>query len=61
MFPINQIIPRSLYTPPTEVMPYYQASCRSNNCTWDDFTSLAVCVDMKSRVIAILLFPSFVN
>ncbi|KAK1624170.1 hypothetical protein BDP81DRAFT_112050 [Colletotrichum phormii] len=48
MFPINQIIPRSLYTPPTEVMPYYQASCRSNNCTWDDFTSLAVCVDMKN-------------
>ncbi|OHE99659.1 hypothetical protein CORC01_05017 [Colletotrichum orchidophilum] len=48
MFPINQIIPRSLYTPPTEVMPYYQASCRTNNCTWDDFTSLAVCVDMKN-------------
>ncbi|KAK1513611.1 hypothetical protein CABS01_07017 [Colletotrichum abscissum] len=48
MFPINQIIPRSLYTPPNEVMPYYQASCRSNNCTWDDFTSLAVCVDMKN-------------
>ncbi|KAK1515631.1 uncharacterized protein CCOS01_12829 [Colletotrichum costaricense] len=48
MFPINQIIPRSLYTPPNEVMPYYQASCRSNNCTWDDFTSLAICVDMKN-------------
>ncbi|KXH65563.1 hypothetical protein CSAL01_02962 [Colletotrichum salicis] len=42
MFIINQVIPRSLYTPPTEVMPYYQAGCRPNNCTWDDFTSLAM-------------------
>ncbi|KAK1579926.1 uncharacterized protein LY79DRAFT_562858 [Colletotrichum navitas] len=48
MFPINQIIPRSLNTPPEEAMPYHQASCRTNNCTWPPFTSLAVCVDMKN-------------
>ncbi|EFQ34321.1 uncharacterized protein GLRG_09465 [Colletotrichum graminicola M1.001] len=48
MFPINQIIPRSLNTPPEEAMPYHQASCRTNNCTWPLVTSLAVCVDMKN-------------
>ncbi|KAL0933653.1 uncharacterized protein CTRU02_210452 [Colletotrichum truncatum] len=48
MFPINQAIPRSLNTPPDEVMPYHQASCQTNNCTWPLFTSLAVCVDMKN-------------
>ncbi|KAK2017460.1 hypothetical protein LZ32DRAFT_654882 [Colletotrichum eremochloae] len=48
MFPINQIIPRSLNTPPEEAIPYHQASCRTNNCTWPLFTSLAVCVDMKN-------------
>lgn len=48
MFPINQAIPRALNTPPDEVMPYHLPSCRTNNCTWPSFSTLAVCVDMKS-------------
>ncbi|KAF4814214.1 hypothetical protein CGCSCA5_v008010 [Colletotrichum siamense] len=48
MFPINQAIPRALNTPPDEVMPYHQPSCRTNNCTWPSFSTLAVCVDMKN-------------
>ncbi|KAF5502592.1 hypothetical protein CGCA056_v013906 [Colletotrichum aenigma] len=48
MFPINQAIPRALNTPPDEVMPYHLPSCRTNNCTWPSFSTLAVCVDMKN-------------
>ncbi|TEA17003.1 hypothetical protein C8034_v000534 [Colletotrichum sidae] len=48
MFPVNQAVPRSLYTPPEEAILYHQASCSTSNCTWPTFTSLAVCVDMKN-------------
>jgi hypothetical protein len=49
MFPIYQVVPRALFTPPQEVLPYQSPICRTDECSWDQFTSLAICIDTASK------------
>ena len=48
MYPVRAEFSKALYTPSDEVVDLKLPTCRSSNCTWNIYSSLAVCVDMKS-------------
>ncbi|KAM0806766.1 hypothetical protein AB5N19_07103 [Seiridium cardinale] len=48
MLPFTLAIPQAIYTRPENPISYTPPTCRTSECTWDHFTTLAVCMDMKN-------------
>lgn len=47
--PFTLAVPQALYTRPETQLLYTTPTCRTSECRWEIFTSLAVCLDMKSN------------
>lgn len=48
MLPFTLAVPQAIYTRPETQLSYTTPECRTSECTWKRFTSLAICLEMNS-------------
>ncbi|KAK0745328.1 hypothetical protein B0T21DRAFT_280461 [Apiosordaria backusii] len=59
LFPIQQALRSSGSVTPTQPLPYLPPICRTPECTWPEFNTMAVCVNM-TNVTNLLTYDDFI-
>ncbi|KAK4178302.1 hypothetical protein QBC36DRAFT_344725 [Triangularia setosa] len=59
LFPIQQALRSSSSITPIQPLPYLPPTCRTSECTWPEFNTMAVCVNM-TNVTSLLTYDNLV-
>ncbi|CAP72647.1 uncharacterized protein PODANS_2_780 [Podospora anserina S mat+] len=59
LFPLQQALRSSGSTTPTQPVPYLPPTCRTSECTWPEFNTMAVCVNM-TNVTSLLTYDDLI-
>ncbi|KAK0662518.1 hypothetical protein QBC41DRAFT_359614 [Cercophora samala] len=59
LFPFQQALRSSGSVTPTQLLPYLPPTCRTSECTWPEFNTMAVCVNM-TNVTSLLTYDDLI-